>query len=293
MTQKLLAAPAIGPNEKMVIAHIGAHKTATSLVQRYFKDKRAHYAKQGMNFITRSDVSPKISWGDAVIKNPADLNKLLNNRSAKGRGAYTLFSNENALGKPLQSKPGLYPSHKEIIPSLHEAMNGFRPRIVYSVRPPWEFLESYYLQLVHQGYFLTFNQFVKEIDLKALSWTPIVDTLISEFGRENVVVIDFRLIRQGQEVFLSEFLRRAVSANMKPDPDYGKVHNPSISDRGLQLALRMNPLLENNETGVVRRFLQEHFSNRTEPRPNLMAPALKSEMQDRYGDEYNAMIAAG
>lgn len=79
----------------------------------------------------------------------------------------------------------------------------------------------------------------------------------------------------------------------KPELDYETIQNSSISDRGLQLALRMNPLLEPTETNVVRRFLQEHFSNRTEPRPNLMAPDLKRELQNRYGDEYKALVAEG
>jgi hypothetical protein len=286
----VIAAAKDSPNpsgkKKTVVAHLGAHKTATSLVQKYFREKKKYYADQGVACLTRSEISPFISWGDRVIEDPSVLAKGIKKKTRKSTGSTILFSNENALGKPLRDKPGLYPSHAKIIPAFAKALNDFQPRIVYSIRPQWEFLESYYLQMVHQGYFLTFNQFIDEIDLTQLQWSPIIDRLNETFGKENVIVLDFGLIRQGQDVFLADFIKRCISPNVKPDLEYDEVHNASISDRGLQMALRINPLLKAGETGVVRRFLQANFSNLTEPRPTLMSEKMKA----RYQDEYTELV---
>jgi len=278
-------------SNKTLVAHLGAHKTATSLVQGYFKEKSKYYAKQGVCFLTRSDVSPYISWGQKVVKDAEKFNAYIKTRTDTFDGSYVLLSNENAIGRPFGTSPGLYPGHDKIIPHFVRAFDGFEPRIVYSIRPQWEYIESYYLQLVHQGYFNTFYQFLDEIDLDALQWNPIIDKFRAEFGRENVVVMDFGKIRQGQDVFLKEFIERALSPEIVPDLDYDVVHNASISDRGLEMALRVNPLLKKGETGVVRRFLQEHFSNLTEPRPNLLAEHMKVELKARYADEYAALVS--
>ena len=273
-----------------LVAHLGAHKTATSLVQKYFKAKKKYYLKQNVLALTRGEASPYISWGDQILENPGKLNGFLHEKAATAPGSTLLLSNENALGKPFKTRPGLYPDHAKVIGGLPAALEGFSPRIVYSIRPPWEFLESYYLQMVHQGYFQTFNQYIGDLDLTKLSWTPIIERLYETFGKDNVTVMDFGLIRQGQEVFLKDFIRRNLPEELVPDLEYDQVHNASISDRGLQMALRMNPLLRPGETGVVRRFLQEHFSNRTEPRPLLMSEQQKSELKARYEDEYNALV---
>ena len=278
---------------KILVAHLGAHKTATSLVQKYFKDKKDYYDDQGVLALTRSEVSPFISWGDQIMENPWKFNKFLHSKAKRATGKYILMSNENALGRPFKERPGLYPDHTRIIPAFAKVMHGFQPRIVYSIRPQWEFLESYYLQRVQQGYFLTFSQYVAEIDLKQISWLPLIAQLREAFGADNVLVFDFGLIRKGQEVFLSEFVKRAISPDVTPDLNYGQVHNASLSDRGLQMALRINPLLKPDETGIIRRFLQENFSNLTEPRPTLMSEVMRTELKERYADEYKSLVGEG
>ncbi len=279
------------PANRKIVAHLGAHKTATSLVQKYFKDKQKYYKRKGVHFITRRDISPYISWGQVVVRDPSSLASGIAEQTKRSNAGVILFSNENALGQPLQKRPGLYPSAKEIIPAIAKSLQNYDVRIAYTIRPQWEFLESYYLQRVHQGYFLSFNQFLEGVDLESLYWEPLIESLRAEFGQENVNVQDFGLIRQGQSAYLSEFIQRNISPEIVPDLDYDTVHNASLSDRGLQIALRINPLLKDGETSVVRKFLQKHFSNLTEPRPKLMAEAMKETLKERYKSDYESLIS--
>ncbi len=275
-------------DDPIVIAHIGAHKTATSLIQQQFKWKKEYYAKKGIHVVTRDDVGRHIGWGGKLVDNPGNLNAFLKEGFSTSKQKTFAFSYEDTLGRPFGKEPGLYPDHKKIVPYLREALDGFNSRIAVVIRPQWDFLESYYLQRVHEGYFLTFNQFLRDIDLDQIWWEPLVENLRYNFGRKNVVIMNFDSIKKGQRAFLAEFLQKTIDSSLEPAPfDEKKVHNPSLSDRGLQIALRINPLLEPGtaEVGEVRRFLQKQFSNRTEPRPNLLSESMKADLRKIYEGE--------
>jgi len=276
--------------KKTLVAHLGAHKTATSLVQKYFKAKTKYYRKQGIQFLSREQVSPYISWGDKIVKNGDKFRDYLNEQAAKTTADHLMFSNENILGRPFPDREGLYPNHEPIVKSLKAATGAFNTKIVYGIRPQVDFLQSYYLQRVHQGDFMTFNQFLDEIDLDTISWRPMIECLQDTFGKDNVIVLDFSLIKMGQNKFIQHFLDVSIRPGIVIDEDYDEVHNPSISDRGLHLALRINPLLRKGETGNVRRFLQTYFSNQTEPRPVLMSESVKADLNARYDAEYQDLI---
>ena len=47
-----------------VVIHVGAHKTGTSLVQRYFNDDPQRTQALGIGFITRADTSQLLGWGN-------------------------------------------------------------------------------------------------------------------------------------------------------------------------------------------------------------------------------------
>lgn len=276
---------------KTLIAHLGAHKTATSLVQKYFKAKSKHYHAQGIKFLTREQVSPYISWGDRIVKKGDKFRDYLISAAGKTKADNLMFSNENVLGRPFPRREGLYPNHEPILKSLKDATGSFETKIVYGIRPQVDFLQSYYLQRVHQGDFMTFNQFLEEIDLDTISWKPMVDCMKDTFGEKNVIILDFSLIKKGQISFIKHFLDVTVGEGIDINSDYDEVHNPSISDRGLQFALRMNPLLKKGETGNVRRFLQANFSNLTEPRPLLMSEENRELLNGKYAAEYDELIS--
>ncbi len=274
-----------------VIAHLGAHKTATSLLQKYFKEKKRYYSKRDLHCITRAEVSDYISWGNVVTENPQSLNGYLRSCASRSGASRLFFSNENALGKPFRQASGLYPQNKKIIPGFVKAFEGFDVRIVYSIRPQWDFLTSYYLQKIHQGEYLSFDEFIQTLNLERLSWKPIIENLVEGFGREAVSVLDFCTISEGQTKFIEAFVRDNFTPPIRPDLSYDQVHNASISARGLEIALRVNPLLKPGESGKVRRFLQQNFSNRTESRPDLMPKELKNQLMDMYAGEYEELTS--
>ena len=275
------------PSDKYVVCHLGAHKTATSLLQGFFKSKyKTLYEKEGVSLYPRRKTSKFIGWGEKIKPHTKKFREVITD-GLNGNNVVAI-SNEDALGHPIQAgAPSLYPDAEKYAKDLRHVLKDMDVKISYYIRSQEDYIQSYYLQLVHQGEFYTFNQFLEEkANIEKLSWMPIIEALANTFGEENVFVGYFNSIKKGQKAFLQEF-----SSTFFPGIDipiaYGKKHNFSISDRGLQMALRINPLLRKHggETRRVRDFLQENFSNATEPRPILMTDSFKNEIKERYQEE--------
>lgn len=278
-----------------IVCHLGAHKTATSLIQKYFKATQTDYKKRGLLFYTRGEISPFIRWGEPIVSEGEELRKYIDQGFAN-RGIKIIgFSNENALGRPIiPNRDMLYPNHRKYMEALKSALDGYPIKFAYYIRPQHEYIQSYYLQMVHQGKYMTFQQYLSDIDIGKISWRPLLDSAREVFGAENVYLGDFAAIRNGQNTFLKSFMDTLMPGMAEKKIDYQFRHNSSVSDRGLHMALRINPLLEKpRERRLVRRFLQENFSNATGPRPVLMTHELTNELKQRYDEENAALLAEG
>lgn len=280
-------------SEKTVICHLGAHKTATSLIQKYFADKRKEYRKLGVSAIPREDISKASSWGTKVVSNPKALRNLVSSHLDRDGIDYALMSYEDMLRRPfIDEETGLYPRRHQPLQAMADALKGYKVKLVYFIRPQVDFVPSYYVQLIQEGGYFTFEQFLEKQDLDQLSWQPVVDSFVKTFGEDNVHIGDFRTIKEGQEKFLKRFVE-ALMPGVDGDYEYGSVHNVGLSARGLHIALRINPLLKRDkatrETRKVRNFLQENFSSLNEPKPVLLSEEVREQLM-RYSGEYDQII---
>lgn len=292
-----------------LVLHLGAHKTGTSLVQRYTANRPVDMAEMRAVALSRDVLASCISWGTITREHPERLREAVRTagqarfaipqpsgvrRRLLGRRTNSIrtviVSNENALGRPFGDPGSLYPTAAANAQGLHRSVGEFTPRIIYYIRSQEEFVESYYLQTVHQGGTATFDQWLHSVDTTAISWVPTIEALADAFGPSQVVVRDFSEIRQGQNAFIASFLR-TCDPDVNPTVDYERPHNLSISQQGLDLALAMNPLLVTAEDRrETRKFLQAHFNNTTGPRPTLLSEDAKSVMRARYDSENRDLL---
>lgn len=275
---------------KRFVFHVGAHKTATSLVQKYARDKESEIEAFGIRYIPRSDMNDFVGWGKHIVSAGPDFKARIEEEMALDSTRLVFTSHENTLGRPVMAdRPGLYPRAPKNLKMLHEVLDGLDVCIVLTIRPQVDFLESYYLQLIHEGHYMTFREWIETIDLASLSWRPLIERARALYGSDNVIVVDFRDIKAGQNEFLANFFRR-IDASIELTPNYRPVRNPSISEKGLGIALAANRFLTTgDERRVMRKFLQKHFSNRDYPRPTLMEDDLKARIVERYGGEYDEL----
>lgn len=276
---------------KTVVFHVGAHKTGTSLLQKYMRDNVGVLRRHRIYYLSRSDMNDYVGWGTRLLEDPGPLAHKIRQTLLIPWFKVLIASHENTLGRPLaRGGAHLYPRAPEVIEALGRLLAPYRPLIFLSIRPQDQFLESYYLQSIHEGRHPTFAQWLEAIDLDAISWTPIADALFHTFGRERVEIVDFRTIKRGQQAYVGEFFTR-IDPRYAFEIQYDAMRNPSISEKGLRMALAANPHLKTGEERkLMRKFLQKHFSNVRYPRPVLFSEEQKRALQERYGAEYEALV---
>ena len=215
-----------------ITLHVGAHKTGTSLIQKYMRDKPEQLASFGVRVISRSDTNTLIGWGKTLIDRPQLLSDRLDVESADPSARYIIASHENTLGRPhLPSGDYLYPESATRVAALAGILRDRNSRVIMYLRPQASFLESYYLQLVQQGESFTFDQWLDRVDFDRLSWRPVVDSLRASLGPDRVAIGDFEEIRAGQELFLAGFFHR-IDPAIIVKPEYSAATQPEHLRQG-------------------------------------------------------------
>jgi hypothetical protein len=269
-----------------VVLHVGAHKTGSSLVQRYLQQAPRRRMASGCAVIPRHHTNDLIGWGHAVVVRPERLRRRIE-AEARRHADVLVISHESSLGRPFEpDRSGLYPNAAERIDALAGVCAGFDTRVVFYVRPVASFVESFYLQTVQEGATHSFDTWFAGIDGDSLSWGPIVDRLDAAFGRADVRIGDFGEIGLGQTSFLQGFLDRS---GIMPwtTVRYRHRSNPSLSAAGLEIALQRNQgLREMEERAASRRDLQRRHSNRDAPRARPMPSDVRSRLDASTAADY-------
>ena len=280
-------------HEKTAAFHVGAHKTGTSVFQQYLEDNSRTLLRRRLLHVSRSDMNEYVGWGAKLVRDPAPLADRLRQLRRNPWYRALIASHENTIGRPFTQRGAcLYAQAPASIAVLSRVIEPCRPRIFLSIRPQDELVESYYLQTVHQGSHQAFADWFARVDPDAISWQPLVDLLVRTFGRDNVDIIDFALLKQGQEAYIRHFLT-AVDPGLAFDIRYTRNRNRSVSEKGLRMALAANPHMKTgDERKLLRKFLQRHFSNLHYPRPALLSEEQRRAIQARYGEEYQRLIGA-
>lgn len=273
-----------------LVLHIGAHKTGTSLLQKYMRDNEKLLFANGLVYISRSDMNGYVGWGRPLLETPELFRDRITSEAKANPGKTIVASQENTLGRPMtEGKAGFYPDSAPRIEALERVGEDVDLKIIYYIRGQWSFVESYYLQLVHQGSFTPFDEWYSWFEPEELSWSPLVSNLRQVFGEDAVTVADFGEIAEGQNKFVERFLRR-VDPSISLPVSYGPSRNRSISEKGLRIALAANPHLKTaEERSQMRKFLQKHFSNVDQPRPVLLSDAQKSVLRELFESENKSL----
>jgi hypothetical protein len=270
-------------NKTRLVLHVGAHKTGTSLVQKFLRHNPSFADKHDIDYIPRSDCNELIGWGKVTLREPELLRDRLRFERRTKPGQLILISHENSLGKPfIPGDPGLYPETLRCARGLRRATKGFDTRVVFYMRPLADFAESYYLQTIHEGRTHSVAQWLDGQDQTTWLWGPVIEALDEAFGRDNVSIGDFSEIAEGQEQFLRHFLWR-IGITKTSGLSYKSVRNASISARGLAMAMDVNQMLKSgDERHETRKFIQKHWSNRQFDRARPLPDDLRAllERQD-------------
>ena len=251
--------------EKNIFIHVGLHKTATTFLQTkifpFIKEVQvAGYCVETNSNCPLNNLVE--SYNNIKYKNDS---KLIDNELKLLKKEFLNFINQNKEKNILISNEALAASYRNYNKSSHLYLanclkNSFNnAKIIYIIRKQSDWLESFYNQYIIKnnayssidfgGYsgFTTLNQFIGYennsfknkgfLNINDLDWYYMTKNYIELFGKENVLVLPYELLKEN----LNEFLRRFYEfTDFKPYyPESIEIVNEKMSKE----IFKYNPVL--------------------------------------------------
>ncbi len=149
---------------RVVVLHVGMHKTGTTSLQTMIARNREHFREQGLYYPTTGqdgvgDGQHNLAWelagDDRFEPGAGTLADLADELRARRRPRAVLISSEDL--EYLYDRPERLASVRDLLEGL-----GYAVRVVVTLRQPSEYLESLYFELAAQGRAPTFDTFVTD-----------------------------------------------------------------------------------------------------------------------------------
>ncbi len=279
---------------RKIYFHIGAHKTASSFLQANLRNCKEALSRAGLDVVLRKDVlnTPFAKELGEVAHGTHDPEAM----SPKAR--------DSLQGILSCGKGNILVTNEDLVSSLHiqdfyqnigaatryirDALPNLDVFFILYTRKQADYLESVYMQYVHLGRKLRFEQFMQRTEGVSFSWLGVVEAMASAVPRERILVRPFETIRNtGSDDFFREFLslcgmEHPEAFQAEQETSTGRVANRSYGELGMKIARQVNPMLNDQERKLLRRFLQEHFSTATHPRAVLLGPDARAQIFEEY-----------
>lgn len=288
---------------KEVCIHIGAHKSASTVLQRTMRSNHdlieEHFDLTERTRVDFSKTPFYLTLYKAFRRTErtlADLTpnaRLAFNEIVETCGKANLFiSTESFLGHcNLAEYGGIYPHSGRMLKAMRAITSDHKTKIILVVRRQADFIESCYMQQIKEGRFMSFDEFINDIDFDQLSWCRIADDIAEHFGRESTYVFPFELIKHGTENFLNRIF--SVSSGFRPgvaDLKFEKKANPSMANVGVDVARAVYPILQEHEVDdatyrAFRAFIFHNLPSTKFPRTKYMSPELSADIMNRCAED--------
>lgn len=272
---------------KQVYVHLGAHKTASTLIQltllkhenlRFdsgarpalisahnpghdFKAFRLPYIHMRNEMMWRKSEGTKIPF-QLIEKMSDHITRYINEIPED----HIVLSDENLLGNTLghptgrirKVQGGLYPVSEEISEAFRRVASeqSFKFRL-YTRDVKSLIVSSYNDWIAKLRSSISLEDFTASLDSSALNWEGVIAPWRARFG-DTFEVRDFHMIQEDQAVFLRDFAEWC-HLDIAPDTRISSRTrmNGSLSARQIKIALSLIPHLNEDERDAARKFLRQ------------------------------------
>ncbi|MCO6490873.1 MAG: hypothetical protein J5I98_20815 [Phaeodactylibacter sp.] len=216
-----------------LVLHLGAHRTASTAMQFCFRDlcTEQYQKENNLLYFDLRNLEPTFNFIMADRPFSKDelkhLNKFISEKAEEGIKRI-IVSSENLSGKMLGLNKSLSPNINKFIEKLKK-LNNVEIKCILFVRRQDTLVESSYKFRYKKGYNKTFEEYLKFIDIKKLSWLDLVNKL--KDNNINISVYPFEGLRKSSRshVRLHQVFHD-VFPNTKADDFKIKKINASLSN---------------------------------------------------------------
>lgn len=166
-------------NIRRVVVHVGAHKTATTAIQKSLKYVLDHEVGAQVEYVDHLSMRQDGVTNAIVELDHARLTELLSGRIRTDK-EMLLLSDENIAGSTHDIFRGiLYPDLVNRIEFLTKYFKYSYIDFVFCIREPAEFVASMYCEHLRHNHFLEFSSYIKKFDIKKFSWREVLKPIRS------------------------------------------------------------------------------------------------------------------
>ncbi|MBX9462993.1 MAG: hypothetical protein KL840_08480 [Aquamicrobium sp.] len=274
--------------EKLVL-HIGAHKTATTSLQRFFDDRSKTFTDQGAHYHAMSRQTRNAIQLALKARSSARL-RVAQRLADELRGIErpTLVSWEGFLGPPFWHGRlyGRSEAAAELFDNLRELIE-CPIEIVFYVRRQDTFVTSTYIQAVKEGSEASPQEYIEMIKFRSLDWQGCIEPL-RQIGLP-IFLGAYELAGRSFPQFAAPILDRFPTVRFAEMGDL-PVLNLSFSAKALAIAQAANQVgLANLEKRRLRALL-ERFSG---PAPKILRQIDFKRIRAATADANTSLLSAG
>jgi hypothetical protein len=276
--------------ESTMRIHCGAHKTATSYLQKRLRENAELLAERGYRYLNHHDVRPRVKRLVAGrTHDDTDIAEFF----APGKGhAVDVFSEEYIVGRCHEIvKTGLL---LPLAPDQLRLFSGwFGDRVTdvfFAVRSYDGFLAAAYAEARRGGTYRAFAEFRDSLDLDARGWPDVLRDIASTFPKARLHVWRFEDFREVEPQVLARMFDLDTAGQLRPLQ--GRVRESPSAE-----AMRAVDVLA-EEFGGKRavKFMkpaEKVFPKRTGTRYWPWSSDESDELRGRYERDWQAIVASG
>lgn len=272
---------------KTLYLHVGAHKTASSFLQSIIKEKRGKLeSDEGITCLFRAEMQELEFFKKIkkINKTGIDLeptSKDFGSVERLKKSDKVLITNEDFLSS--LNPENFFKNTSAKLKYVRALFPEYEIKLILYIRNQVEYLQSCYTQYIHIGRSVSFYDFIgnpgKEVD-----WYDVCKEISESASVSKLEVIPYEvIIKNGEQEFLNIFLRLLdVKKEYTIDSKKfdGRISNRSYSALAINIANKINPLLEEGDKKKLRVFLQKNFSTATHEKMKFFT---KEEEDKVYG----------
>jgi hypothetical protein len=272
---------ALRSGPKVVYLHIGAHKTGTTAIQSMLRAEQRRLRWHGFFYDRAFYRLGKVLATHSPLSD-GDRDRLRREVDARLRGRpepNIIGSSEALFGNLFAS----YANIRVVAEDLRVILADYDVRIVGCIRRQDDFIQSVYHQYVKRGGTLRFDAFLQTHDVRAYRWNELLAHYADVFGRRALSVVAYEALFQTPTALLERLFAPLAAAGFRT-VKRPSVRNPSLSPKGIEIAIRCNELLDSDEQLVLRRFLQSTFNQKPGEKHALFTEEQRRDLLRFYAD---------
>lgn len=260
---------------KDIYIHFGAHKSASTTIQRTLRKSEDYLRERGFKYLESSTIHSKplglhfrsLAKTDSLNvcqyqQSLDDAKNYVNELMSSVDEEKVIISYEGFCGgSALDQYGGIYRHQERIAESVREIFSDYRPKIVFIIRRQDEFLESCYLQQIKEGRILDFSSFKNSINVEGLQWNPMLDNF-SQIYKDDFSVIPFELLKLHGDTrfFLGVFFRALHIEGIELERlNVVEKANQSISKYAIELHKEVVSKVSDKYKSTLRSIFAQEF----------------------------------